>query len=150
MNRVKIVWLVLCIGVGLVSAYFGGKTALASWNYLKMDSSVPAKVNEWKVIPTSGGKYSIQAEFEYQIEGETLKGLTLFTDPLFLNPNAAILTIKDWGNGAWLAWYDSDNVGNSSLEKSFPLNLLFRFILSLGVFIYFFWVKRKIVNPFSS
>ncbi len=146
MNRIKIIWLVLCIFVGGTCVYFGGRTAIATWNYLKIDCSTSAKIQEWKVLPQSNGKYSIQAKYQYEVEGELKEGMTTFTTPLFLNSESAISTVKSWASEKWVAWYNGNEVSDSSLEKNFPLNLFFRFFLSAGISIYFLWVKKKIIN----
>lgn len=146
MKKIKILWITLTIGVGVICAYFGVRTSYALFQYWKLDRSTAAKIEEWKIIPEKNGKYSIQARYAYQIGEKSYQGVTKFTSPLFLNSESAISATRKWSEEEWLTWYNNTNISDSSLEKHFPLNLFFRFIMCLGVFTYFIWVKQRVIQ----
>lgn len=148
MDRIKLIWSVLGLVFMSSTLYFGGKFLSATYSYLEVNKSTPAKIKEWNVIPLENGKYSVRATYEFFINKTAYVGQTEFEKPLFLNSDAAITQIKNWANQKWLAWYPDQNIASSTLERRFPLNLLFRFSLCLGLVIYHLWMKVRILSPY--
>lgn len=135
-------WSFLLLLSGFSSLLFTLNAIQEIYSYNQLKISTPAKVDEWKIYELASGKFVIEAFYRYKIEKKTLRGRTLFTDPSFLNYDAAMFSLRDWALKAWVVWYDPKCVEDSSLVKFFPLKNFLRSILSLGIFSYFYFFYK--------
>lgn len=103
---------------------------------------VPARVIKWEIQEIQE-KYAIQAEYEYEIDKNKLKGVFLFSKPYYLNEFAAISSLKVLAKKDWNAWIQPKSPQRSILEKSFPANLLFRSLICYSVFVYLLFLNFK-------
>jgi hypothetical protein len=138
-NKVTRVFLIL-IGVpSLVYAFFAGRELL---HYFRLDAKVPLESLEVKPIAIDSERYGIQATYTFlgQKQVETL------TDPLYLNAYAAEKggeRLKETLDGVWV---NSDNLQESSLQKSIPYKKCAYTLILLGLFFYFLILGRQGVH----
>ena len=132
------VLMILVTGVGL---WMGGKFLYSIHNYFLLSQSTPAIVSEWKVEELKPGKYTIQASFEFQVGETVLYQQFRFPKPVCQNQYLAEAFINNWEEESWQVWYSPKNPQVASLQKSIPIKSGIYFVLCLGVFLYFSWLR---------
>lgn len=112
--------------------------------YKKLDSSVPCEITRWMIDTDKKGKYIIGADYEYQIEEQRFEGKKTFSAKNFLNYHAAVGELTKFANEDWLLWYSSKNILFTDLEKRFAIKNLIYSIVSLGIFCYFVYLRKRL------
>jgi hypothetical protein len=132
-----------------VSVYFGVVFLQEIYCYSKLDKKVDAKVGRWEVLELNNGKFAIAAEFSYEVKGTKFIRQTKFLKTLFLNQPSSITFLKSQAKKNWKTWYSSKDPSYASLQKKFPHKSLNRWLVSLGVLVYFFWFKKFFEKKYS-
>lgn len=119
------------------------------WRYWQRSMHVPAEVTAWHVEKIGQGKYTIQATYHFQLEGQPYQHSSLVDTEVFRNESAANQALQPLQNiASWQAWYQAGRPENSSLEHSFPLKEMLSFSLLFAIGIYFlgigYFVARKL------
>jgi hypothetical protein len=141
MNNIYRIWVVLLMISGLIALWFSGKALTEMWVYSRLDSATAAKTIRWDVREMGSSRFQIEATFYYEVKGLELENTTLFASHQYLNRYAAEQEIKGSADKAWNVWYQKNNPSFSSLEKEFPVKKSLHALLTIGVFVYFFFAR---------
>jgi len=101
----------------------------------------PAIVNEWKVEEIQSGNFVIRASFAFQVDGQMFYQNFTFPEPVCQNKYLAHSLIKKWKKEVWQVWYNPKHPKIASLQRQFPIKTGIYFALSVGIFLYFLWLK---------
>jgi 4-amino-4-deoxy-L-arabinose transferase-like glycosyltransferase len=135
-------WRALVILTALVSIWFLSKALWQLWGYFSLNAQTKAEVFEWKVVEKSSAQFRIEAQYHFHVQDIRHEGKTQFSDLSFLNPYAAEGAIDKLKHQDWTAWYNQNDPNKSSLQKIVPFKACFHAILTLGVLVYFFFLKN--------
>ncbi|MBS0620360.1 MAG: hypothetical protein JSS61_02750 [Verrucomicrobia bacterium] len=139
-------WLILLILSGAVATWFVSIVLIDLNDYARLDRETPAQISEWKVIEISSSRFALAAFYQYEVDGIPYKGRMEFSSPPYLNRFAAENQMKSWKNKEWSAWYQASSPAFSSLRKEFPKKPALHALLTLGVFIYFFFARSQLAK----
>ena len=119
--------------------------ASAAWGYWRLSSTTLGKVESFSVKQLKENAYGIEASYIYAVSGKPYQGKKILTNPVFLNAYAAQSHLeKYWKAQDWPVWYSAKQPEISGLQKLFPVKKFLSFALSLGVLLYFVWLKKYV------
>jgi len=118
------------------------------WEFFSLNAQAPAKITHWEVRDLPSARFTVSAEYHYEVGGKALTGSTLFQNRYFLNRFAAENHGKLIEAKRWRVWYREGNPSVSSLEREFPQKDLLQALLTVGVFAYFYFA-RGLLNKLS-
>ena len=136
-------WVVLLAVSGMIALWFAGVAAVGMWNFFCLNAKAPATILEWQIQELSSSRFALEADYRFDIHGNTYTGKTIFEKPHFLNRFAAENYMRINGSKSWETWYRTSNPSHNSLEKEFPKKKCLQAFLTLGVFVYFFFIRSK-------
>ncbi|MBY0529962.1 MAG: hypothetical protein K2P51_07200 [Rhabdochlamydiaceae bacterium] len=139
-------WVILGCVVGAISLWIVGAALFALSNYWKLSTPVPAQVTQWKVVEISSSSFAVEALYTYEFKKKNYSGSTLFDAPLYLNPYAAASDLKKWEALTWQAWIQPSHPEISSLQRHFPSKKIVHAVLTLGVVVYFLFLRRWLLS----
>lgn len=134
-------WLVLLIISGAISLWFSGIAVDRMWKFFCLNAQSSVKVLNWQVQELSSSRFALEAEYQFEIRGTVYYGKTIFEKPQFLNRFAAENYMRIHGAESWEAWYSTSHPAYNNLEKKFPQKQCLQALLTLGVFVYFFFAR---------
>lgn len=118
-----------------VTLFLGTRCAKIAWKNSKCQVESTADIDGWTIIKRGENEYLTRATFSYLVDGERIEGQWTFPTS-YLNPGAARLSIKENANKQIPCWYNPYKPSEHNLQKKFPYNDFFRFIVSLIVSVY--------------
>ena len=139
-------WLILLIASGLIAGWFLASAAPGLWKYFRLNARAPAEMLHWDVYELSSSRFAMQGEYQFKLNGNSYHGKTIIENPQFLNQFAAENYMVINSSRFRQTWYDSNNPSYNSLERNFPKKKCLQALLTLGVFIYFFFAKSMVVK----
>ncbi len=134
-------WVILMIASGLVALSFLGIALAGVWKFINLNETAPAQIVQFQVKELSSSRFAIEAAYSYQVESATYKGKTVFENPLFLTRFAAENYQLFLENKPRIAWYMKRNPTLSSLENNFPYKACLQALVTIGVFLYFYFAR---------
>lgn len=134
-------WVILLTATGLIACWFVGLAVKESWKYVRLNSRVQAYILKWEIKMLSASNYTLLATYRYSVNDQEYNGQTQFSSPLYLNYYAAENDLKTRKGGTFYAWYQKKHPSFSSLQKDFPKKEFTNALLTLGVFIYFYFSR---------
>ncbi len=141
----KRVQLFLSLSVSVIALYFALRFGVDFLHFSSLKSRACAQISQWEIVNIKG-LYGLKAEYSFQFQEKTWRGSSVLNPPYHLNDMAALLALKDRAKESWAVWYNPRNPSSSSLEKAFPYGLLFRALISTGVLIYSFVLRRRLLR----
>jgi hypothetical protein len=139
-------WVVLLVISGGIVVWFSSIAAGGMWKYFRLNAQVPVKILKWEVQELSSSRFALEAHYRYDVRDVPYEGKTVFESPQFLNRFAAENYMKIHGSKWWQTWYSASRPGYSSLEKKFPKKECSQALLTLGVFVYFFFTRGMLMR----
>ena len=139
-------WVVLIVISSVIGLWFSGTAAKELWNFFQLNAKTTVKILNWQVREITSSRFAMEAEYQFEIKGETYSGKTIFKKPQFLNRFAAENYMRLHGSKRWETWYRTGNPSCNSLEKQFPQKQCLQALLTLGVFTYFFFVRGMVLR----
>jgi hypothetical protein len=121
----------------------GSLAAVALYSYLRLEVSVFAVVDDWKVVKKSSSTYSIQGSYHFDFRGKTCQGSSVLPPPYHLNRPSAERARLKLEKEAYLVWIDPRHPEISSLERLFPVKKTIYALVALGVALYFWFVETS-------
>ena len=137
-------WFVLLIISGAITLWFSGIAVSGLWKFFRLNEQTPAQVLNWKIQELSTSRFALEAEYKFDLNGKTYSGKTIFERPQFLNRFAAEHYMKVNESKNRQTWYHKGKPAYHSLEKEFPKKPCLHALLTLGVFVYFFFVRTLV------
>lgn len=127
----------LFIIVGGASLYLAGDFFHHLHTYFKLSHEVPVEVSDWSIVEKKEGKFSIEALYQFHLEGREIKGRYTFPRPVYPNPYLAEDLMEEWQEKSWTIWCDPKHPHEVALQKIAPLKKGVYLALSLGIILYF-------------
>ncbi|KPK33132.1 MAG: hypothetical protein AMS24_02140 [Chlamydiae bacterium SM23_39] len=126
-----------------ISIYFVSKTYLEFIKYKSLNKKSLAKITEWEITENKG-VFTLSAKYDYFVEGKNFSGKIFFENKKFFNYQAAFEELNKLAKKKWEVWYSSKNFEISNIEKHFPIKNGIYSIISVIIFIYFIFLKKRI------
>src|ERR1700722_3610589 len=139
-------WLVLLVGSGGVAVWFSSTAAGGMWKYFQLNDQVSAKILKWGIKELSSSRFALEAQYRYDVNEVPYEGKTIFDSPQFLNRFAAENYMKLQSAKRWQTWYSTGHPDYNSLEKKAPKKQCSQALLTLGVFVYFFFTRGMLLR----
>jgi hypothetical protein len=139
-------WLILLVVSGAISLWFSGIAVGGMWKFLRLNAQASVKILNWQVQELSSSRFALEAEYQFEVDGVTHLGKTIFKKPQFLNRFAAENYMRIHGSKSWETWYQMRHPTYNSLEKEFPQKQSLQALLTLGVFVYFFFARTMVLR----
>ena len=137
------IWGIMLTVITLVMTILFFNWAISLQGYLALNAQTQGKVERFSVKKLKEDAYGIEAHYTYRVDGVSYQDHKVLTHPIFLNATSANMHLtRYWKEQDWSVWYNTNHPEVSSLQKLFPIKKLVSFLISLGVFLYFFWFKR--------
>ena len=146
MQKLYRLWVVLMIVSGGVALGFLGVALASVWKFVSLNENAPAKILHIQVKELSASRFAIEAEYSYQVESIVYTGKTVFENPLFLNRFAAENYRPFLANKLEKVWYMKRNPALSCMEKPFPRKLCLQALMTIGVFLYFYFARGLLLK----
>lgn len=137
----KHIWSALQLLTGVICIWVGAKFTAEVLRYLTFPYQSKAQVVDWGVLEFEHDKFKICVTYEFEVGKENYTSQHLFEAPVFRNRYAAEQKIHDWSEQEWNVWYRNSEQPKSTLVKTFPFKTLVHLVLSVGVLLYFSWLR---------
>lgn len=125
----------------VVTLWFTVKSGRDLQRYLSFSRETPIKVHEWGHSEIGRGSYGVRASYTYEVNGQKYGGTHVFTAPIFMNAEAVDKQLHKWDKLRWSAWYNPAHPEKSSLQHNYPIKSTIQALLSLGILLYFVWLR---------
>lgn len=132
----------LLIITALVSVFFLGKACLGTIGYFSLDGKTKAFVDSWQMEEKDPASFALKACYHFFIGEEKVLGQTEFMKPYFFNKESAEKAIKKLRVQEWEVFYSTSKKQKNSLQKAFPFQDCIHAFLTLGILIYFIFLKK--------
>ena len=136
--------------VGGASLWIGGEFFYNLNRYFHLTHFADAQVFDWKVVEIKSGKFSVEAAYQFQIEERRIVGTYSFLKPVYPNPYLVEDLIEAWQGKAWKIWYNPKHPHEAALQKMFPVRKAIHFAVSLGIILYFSFLKIYVKRMYFS
>jgi|GEM_PF-1050962 len=138
----KNIWILFFVLSGGASLFLGGTFFKDFIPYLRLDTKTIASIKEFFVEGEAEGRFAVGATFSYIAHDRSFEGKKKFSTPVFMSEHGAKSHLNAyWKIKEWDAWYNHQDPSIVSLQKLFPFQKLFNFLLSIGVMFYFLWLR---------
>ena len=141
--RLWVVLMLISVGVSLV---FFARALAGVWQFLSLSEQTPARHVELEVQEVSSSRFAIAARYVYDVGGVTYKGKTVFENPLFLHRMAAENYQVWMKHKPRTVCYMQRNPALSSLEHPFPYKRCLQSLVTMGVFLYFYFARGLLLR----
>ena len=141
--------IVLLVITGSIACWFISQAVKGSFTYIQLNTQTPAEHLKWEIKMLSASHYKLSANYRYSVDGQEFNGQTTFSSPAYLNYYAAENDLKTKQNNAYTVWFHAKDPTISSLQKRFPKKESTNALLTLGVFIYFYFVRGLLERVFD-
>ncbi len=139
-------WLILSVISGAIALWFFGIAANDMWKFFRLNAQSSVKILNWQVCELNSSRFALEACYQFELEGVIYHGKTIFEKPQFLNRFAAENYMRINGSKSRTTWYRTSNPAHNSLEKEFPQKRCLHALLTVGVFIYFFFARSMMLG----
>lgn len=131
------------VGLAFCATLFTlGKTTLGCIKYFSLSRQETAYIDSWQVQEIDSASFAVQISYHFFVNGQEIAGKTELAKPFFPSHKSAEAAIKTLQQKPWKAFYSPKYVKKNSLQKAFPFRDCIHALLSLGVLIYFFILKK--------
>lgn len=137
-------WVTLLVLSATCALCFSSIAITGIWKYVFLSTKTVSEITKWQVREHSLSRFVLEADYRYTVQGVVYQGNTVFEAPQFLNRYSAENYITGLEATRWQVWYIESNPSYSSMEREFPKKKCLQAILTIGVFVYFYFVRNKI------
>lgn len=141
MQKLYQLWIVLLVISGGVATCFFGFAASELWKFFNCNQTQTAKTSEFEITSLPSSRVAICVHYTYEVDSVPYKGKTLLSSPQFFNRFAAENYIPSLLHKSWQVHYAENNPAKSSLEHLFPYKECVQTLVTLAVFLYFYFAK---------
>ena len=119
-----------------------------SFTYFRQSGLTHPRHISW-TVERHKSDFLYRANYTFEVDGKEYKGSHLFDKPVFPNQIAAHMVMEHWQSQAWDVFYNPAKPSSCAMQKNFPLQKLVHFVLALGVFCYFGWLKNYATRSYA-
>ncbi len=142
LNSAKTFRLLLLGAVFSISLYFTCLFLSKCFAIFPLKGSAPAKITEW-AIEEKEDRFTIGVKYSFYTQENSWSSVYHFQER-FWSQAAALAVVKTKAKEPWTAHFRPENPAISSLEKSFPVNILIRMVICYIITIYFYFLNKKV------
>ncbi|MDN3504536.1 MAG: hypothetical protein P0S95_03040 [Rhabdochlamydiaceae bacterium] len=141
----KAIWLCLVISSSLICVWFLGNLSNEFYKYYRCNKKITGTISKWEVTKKGSDNFILVAHFQYKQNDQIYLGLQEFEQPVFRHPFAAESTIAKNKEKTWPVWVCKTKPHIATLQRTFSIKILIQTILSIGVLIYFIWLREYLL-----
>ena len=138
------IWNLIFVLTFLISVFFVVKSIRELYVYFSLDGKVEGRVIHSEIVEKGSSSYALALSFEFWVEGDERSGRVELVKPYFLNIPSAEKAAEELSKKKWDVFYRTSDPNISALQKNFPFKSCIQAILTLGVFIYFVFLKKTV------
>lgn len=138
----KRIQLLFFLGISAITLHYSILFFKEWIHYLSLNQKASAHINQWEIIPIKN-QFALKVDFSFPAQEKTWQASFTFPSPYYLNEWAALTELKKKAKKSWTAYYNNPN--GAVLEKSFPVALLIKMGICVGVVAYFFILRRNTI-----
>lgn len=138
------IWNTLLLLLGATTLWFSWGAGQDLIEYYKLSHQTDADILDWKPLKLSDEDFTIEANYSYTLNKTPHFGKYRFDHRHFPNLWGADSTIRYLSSKKWKAWYNPNDIKQTSLEKFFPFKRCFYSFILAGLLIYFFLLGKYI------
>ena len=142
----KAVWLFLVIASSLICIWFLGNLSNEFYRYFRCSKKITGAISKWEVKEKGVDQFVLVANFQYKQNGQIYLGKQEFDQPIFQHPFAAESIITKYKERSWPVWVSKSKPHIATLQRTFSIKILVQTILSIGVLIYFIWLREYLLT----
>jgi len=145
---INTVWKIFFLVISAVVLALGGRFFYSFYKYTQFDVSVPAKIAEWQVVEVAPSQFRLVAQYSYFFNTE-MEATHIFEKPVFANSFIAHQHMDSLAKQPWRVFLRSKKPFITTLQHNFPFKSCFHFLLSLGVLVYFVWLRGYVSTRYA-
>ncbi len=142
MDRLKNPFFALVLASFLVSFFLSVNLGYKLYQYFDLSKETRAQILSWEIRKKSKNLYQVGVHYRYQTPKGVFESFSLVASS-YPNKQAAINSLTNLKKESYTAFYTPGSPENSCLDRIFPYNFFFRWLLSLVLLIYFFSLFLK-------
>lgn len=127
--------MVLILAGGMV-LWRSGTALVDLWRYWQLNTEVPASVEKWEI----SADYHPVGVYSYAYQGKIYQGKSSYGKAM-PNQYAAHDEIQTFKKDNWSVWINASHPSHSAMMRVFPLKELLYAACTLGIFLYFLYLK---------
>ena len=143
-KRLLCLWVALLSVTGLISSWFALQTIREVYKYVRLNTKASAEIVKWEIKAFSASHYALAATYHYTVGEQDFTGYTILTSSYYPNYYAAESQLKAQKNRFFPIWYQKNHPSYSSLQKNFPKKECVNALLTSGIFLYFYFIRRNL------
>jgi hypothetical protein len=113
--------------------------------YFSLDLPTRAFVT-WNIKELNSDTYVPYGVYHYEVDGKKYEGSYTLQTRKYLNAQALEQDLPIYQEKRWIAWYNSQSPGQSSLEKQFPFKTCVYASVLVGIFLYFLCIGHYVAK----
>ena len=138
----RLIWTLLVVVAAIAALWFTGRFGADLYRFFRCSHRVEGRITEWSVREIRSGEFHLVAQYNYRFQDINYIGTQIFKTPVFNNPHSAEYVLKRYAAKRWPVWVSQDEPNVSTLQRHFSVKLLVQALISIGVLIYFLWLKE--------
>lgn len=139
-------WAILLVISGGIALWFLCMAVGSAWKYVRLNDKAVVNAVQWQVKEITSSRFALEGDYQFEVDGKQYSGKTLLEKPQFLNRFAAENYMAIQGSKTWETWYRKSKPQSNSLERDFPKKKCLQAVLTLGVFLYFFFARTLVMK----
>lgn len=136
----NVLWQAFLAVIVLVTLWYTIVAIYSYYSYSHLETQTYPSAMGWEVEEKSEEDYLVKALYNFEFNGKSYPGSTIFSDEPYRNHWAAEQAIKEFSKTKWKIWLDPDNPNHSSLHKNFPFQSILSAIFLWSLILYFLWL----------
>lgn len=132
----------LFISVSLgITIWRSAEASLLLWKFFRLNTEIIAKIKSCQIEKLSSSKFALAVQYSYVFQNQKWEGQDRLSAPYFPNSYAAREALAKQSSDSINIWIDSSCPTCTSVKKIFPFRSICYAISSLGVLLYFVYLK---------
>lgn len=132
----------LLLAAASLTLWRGSEALIQLWKYLRLDTQLPAKIENWQIKERSPSKYALLIDYTYQYKGIERRGTGQWETAFYPNRYAALEKTSHLPSTPIQVWIDGSSPDYTALEKKFPWRPSLYAFSSLAILFYFIYLIR--------
>jgi len=134
------IWQAFLFVAAAIALWFTITAVYHYYSYKNLNTQTLTSSLQWEVEEKSEEAFVLKAFYQFEFQGKSYPGNTVFEDTPYRNQWAAEEAIKEISNQNLKVWFDPQDPQHSSLQKKFPYKDSVYAIMLWGLILYFFWL----------
>jgi len=139
-------WIIILAMLGIAMLWLGGKSSYRLYQYVWVyRQCAEAKIEAWSVQQRESN-YGIYVHYTFSVKGVVCEGEGFVQGCQFPNPWVAKSVMERLQNKHvdLRVWYNPKDCSKNVVEKSFPWKDCVYFMILVGIYVYFIFLRRYV------